>query len=75
MAYNVDVYKGANKLGAGSMANGSKSLSSYTGTAPGSGRNVQVVATGGNNTGATINTRVVTDGGTTLTLYDAGPFS
>jgi hypothetical protein len=75
MAYNVDVYKGANKLGAGSMTGGSKSLSSYTGTAPGSGRNVQITATGGNNVGATINTRVVTDGGATLTLYDAGPYT
>lgn len=75
MAYNVDVYKGCNKLGAGSMTNGSKSLTSYSGTAPVSGRNVQITATDGNNIGATIWTRVVNDGGTTLTLQDAGPFS
>ena len=75
MAYNVDVYKGCIKLGAGSMTNGSRSLSTYSGTAPVSGRNVQVVATGGNNIGATVATKVVTDGGATLTLFDAGTFS
>lgn len=75
MAYNVDVYKGGIKLGAGSATGGSRTVSSYTGTAPNSGRNVTVVSTGGNNVGASINTRVVTDGGTSLTLYDAGPYT
>jgi hypothetical protein len=75
VAYNVSVYKNGRLLGTGSMTNGSKTVSTYSGTAPISGRNVSITATGGNNTGATINTRVVTDGGTSLTLYDAGPYS
>jgi hypothetical protein len=74
MAYNVDVYKGR-KLGSGSMANGSKTVSSYTGTAPGAGRNVTITNTSGNNVGHTIKTRVVTDAGSTLTLQDAGSHS
>ena len=75
MAYNVAVYKGCNRLGTGSMTNGSKSLSSYTGTAPGTGRNVLITNTSGNHVGHTIKTRIVTDGGSTLTLQDAGPHS
>ncbi len=75
MAYTVDVYKGVNKLGSGSMTNASKSLTSYTGTAPGSGRNVQITAVDGSNIGASVATRVVTDATTTLTLQDVGPFS
>lgn len=78
MAYNVDVYKGGIKLGSGSMTNGSKTVSSYSATASrvtGSGRNVQITATSGNNIGATVCTGVITDGGTTLTLEDAGTFT
>lgn len=78
MAYNVSVRKGGIELGAGSMANGSATVSTFTATdgrVTGSGRNVQVVATSGSNVGATIATRVVTDGGATLTLKDKGPFS
>lgn len=75
MAYNIDVYKNGLKLGSGSATAGSRTISTYTGTAPVSGRNVTVVSTGGNNVGASINTRVVTDGGATLTLYDAGPYT
>lgn len=78
MAYNVDVYKGVRKLGSGSMANASKTVSTYTALVAGSspaGKNVQIVATGGNNVGGTIATRVIVDGTTSLTLQDAGPFS
>lgn len=75
MAYNVDIYKGVIKLGSGSMANGSATVSSYSGTAPNTGRNVQIVATSSNNIGATIATRVILDGGSSLTLQDKGPFS
>lgn len=78
MAYNVDVYKGGIKLGSGTMANGSATVSSYTATASrvtGSGRNVEITATGGNNIGATVQTRVITDGGSTLTLSHNGKFS
>lgn len=78
MAYNVDVYKGCTLLGSGSMTNGSPTVSSYTANASrvtGSGRNVQITATGGNNIGATVCVQVVTDGGTTLTLNHNGKFS
>lgn len=78
MAYNVDVYKNGIKLGSGSMTNGSTTVSSYTANASrvtGSGRNVQVTCTSGNNVGATVAVQVVTDGGTTLTLNHNGKFS
>ena len=78
MAYNVDVYKGVNKLGSGSMSNGVNTITSYTanaGRVVGSGRNVMVTATSGNNIGATVAVQVVTDGGSTLTLNHTGKFS
>ena len=76
MAYNASVYKGNNLLGTGSIT--TNSITSFTaagGNVVGSGRNVSVTGTSGNNIGATFNTRVLTDGGTTLTLKDATPFS
>lgn len=78
MAYNVDVYKGVNKIGSGSMTNGSPTVSSYTANASrvtGSGRNVLITCTSGNNVGATVAVQVVTDGGSTLTLNHNGKFS
>jgi hypothetical protein len=78
MAYNVSVRKGGIQLGTGSMANGSATVSSYTAAVAGNspaGKNVEITATGGNNTGATIQTRIIVDGTTSLTLKDAGPFS
>jgi hypothetical protein len=78
MAYNVSVRKGGIELGTGSMANGSATVSSYTAAVAGNtpaGKNVQISATGGNNTGAHINTRVLVDDTTSLTLNDAGPYS
>lgn len=76
MAYNCSVYKGVNLLGTGSIT--TNSITSFTaanGNVVHDGRNVSVTATSGNNVGATFNTRVSTDGGTTLTLKDATPFS
>lgn len=78
MTYAVDVYKNGQKLGSGTATAGSKTISSYTALAVGNspaGKNIQVVATAGNNIGAKIDTRVITDGVTSLTLNDAGPFS
>jgi hypothetical protein len=75
MAYNVSVYKGGILLGTGSATGGSRDIGSYTGTAPGSGRNVQVTATGGNNLGATVADRVVLDDTTTLTMKEPAPFT
>lgn len=78
MAYNVTVRKGGIQLGTGSMANGSKTVSTYTAGVAGNspaGKNVEITATSSNNVGATIVTRIIVDGTTTLTLQDAGPFS
>lgn len=78
MTIAVDVYKNGTKLGSGTATAASTSITSFTvttGLVVGSGRNVQVTPTAGNNVGATMNTRVITDGGTTLTLKDPVPFS
>lgn len=77
MALTVDLYKGLVKLGSGTCTNGSTSLTSYSGTAPKSGRNVQIHARVpvSSSNGSTWFTRVVADGGATLTLKDACPFT
>lgn len=78
MAYNVDVYKNGIKLGSGSATNGSATISSYTAAVAGNspaGKNVQVAATGGNNIGASVSTRILTDGTTSLTLQDKSTFT
>lgn len=78
MTYAVDVYKNGRKLGSGTATAASKTITSYTALIAGNspaGKNVQVVSTGGNNIGAKIDTRVIVDGVTSLTLQDAGPFS
>lgn len=69
---SVKVYKNGIELGSGSINSASTSLTSYSATASrptGTGRWVQVTS-GGN----TMQTRVETDGGATLTLRDAWPF-
>jgi hypothetical protein len=74
MTVSVGVYKGVNKLGTGTATNGSATITSFTtasGNVVGPGRNVQVTITSGsNNVGNTINTRVLVDGVTSLTLND-----
>ncbi|MFA6984580.1 MAG: hypothetical protein WC213_00040 [Arenimonas sp.] len=78
MTYAVDVYKNGTKLGSGTATAASKTISSYTALIAGNspaGKNVQVVATAGNNIGAKIDTRVITDNTTSLVMQDAGPFS
>lgn len=75
MALTVDIYKSGIKLGAGSATGGSASVTSYTGTAPGKGRNVTAhITQAGTHAGRHWRTRIVTDGGTTLTLAAACPF-
>lgn len=77
----VSVYKsgtGGIKLGTGSITNGSASLTGYTATnsrLTGKGRNVTVAITSSTHIGQSFRTRVVTDGGTTLTLADKNPFA
>ena len=78
MTIAVDIYKNGTRLGGGTATANSTSITSFTvvtGRVVGSGRNIQLVPTAGNNIGATMNTRVITDGGTTLTLKDPVPFS
>lgn len=78
MTYAVDVYKNGIKLGSGTATAASATISSYTAAVAGNspaGKNVQVVATAGNNVGAKIDTRILVDGTTSLTLADLGPFS
>lgn len=71
------VWKGPINLGAGTATSGSATISSYTSTdARSEGRmNVTVQITSGDSIGSTFRTRVITDGGTSLTLADASPFA
>jgi hypothetical protein len=78
MTYAVDVYKNGIKLGSGTATAASATISSYTAAVAGNspaGKNVQVVATAGNNVGGKIDTRIITDNTTSLVLNDVGPFS
>lgn len=78
MTYAVDVYKGVQKLGSGTATGGSATIASYTALVAGNspaGKNVQVISTAGNNIGASIATRVITDGTTSLVMNDKGPYT
>jgi hypothetical protein len=78
MAVTVDIYKGPNKLGSGTCTNGSASMTSYSGTAPINGRNVQIAVTAAVSSpvGSNFRTTIVSGSGTsTLTLKDPCPFT
>jgi hypothetical protein len=78
MTYAVDVYKNGIKLGSGTATGGNADIASYTALVAGNspaGKNVQVVATAGNNVGGMSATRVLVDATTTLTMQDKGPFT
>lgn len=76
MASTCSIYKGPILLGTGSCADGSASITSYSGTAPGPGRNVTVVVTqAGTHAGRSWRSRVTGgSGGATLTLADKCPY-
>lgn len=76
MTIACDVYRNSIKLGSGTATAGSASIASYTAITP-LPKNGRVIAvmTAGNNPGSTMRTKVVTDGGTSLTLADAVPFT
>jgi hypothetical protein len=77
MTTAVAVYKHGQKLGVGTVAAGSATISSWTAEtgAVVARRNVQVQVTGaGNSIGKTFNTRILADNTTTLTMRDACPF-
>jgi len=71
------VYKNGIALGSGTATNASATISSYTSTDVRSENwmNVQVAITSSTHTGSTFNTRVIADGGTSLTLADVCPFA
>ena len=71
------VYKGPILLGTGSITNGSTSITSYTSTnARNEERmNVQVTITSSTSIGQTFRARVLTDGGTSLTLDQPNPYA
>jgi transketolase C-terminal domain/subunit len=85
MTSTCDVYKNGIKLGSGTCAGGSATISSYDDFNAGEAndidriahrRNVQIVVTeAGVYTGKTWNTHVITEAATTLTLKDACPFA
>lgn len=77
-ALSVDIYKGVQKIGQGSINSSATSVTSYTanGGARALSRNVQIsVTTAGTHVGRSWATRVDADNGSgTLTLRDACPF-
>ena len=79
MASTCDIYKHGIKLGSGSCAGTSASITSWSavGSPHTVGRNVQIVVTqAGVYAGQSWRTRILTDNGSgTLTLKDACPFT
>jgi hypothetical protein len=76
MAIDVALYNEGILLGTGSQT--TTSISSYSGTAPGNGRNVQVVnvTAAGATLGRSWQSRVVSGSGTaTLTMNRAAPYA
>lgn len=76
MASTCSVYKHGILLGTGSVSAGSASLTSYSGTAPRNGRNVNVVVTqAGTHAGRSFAARILSgSGSSTLTLSEKCPF-
>lgn len=76
MASTCALYKHGIQLGTGSCSAASASITSYSGTAPRDGRNVQVVVTqAGTHAGRSWAARVLSgSGGATLTLSEKCPY-
>jgi len=75
MSHSVAIYtQGKMKLGTGTATKDSTTISSFTETAGSiysqvhDGRNILISPTSGNSRGMTVAARVVTDGGTSITL-------
>lgn len=75
MAIDVALYNEGILFGTGSQT--TTSVASYSGAAPGNGRNIQIVITGAGSTlGRSYSTRVISGSGTaTLTVKDPVPFA
>lgn len=76
MASTCSIYKAGTLLGTGSCADGSASITSYSGTAPGQGRNITAVVTqAGTHVGRHWRARITAGSGTaTLTLSEKCPY-
>jgi hypothetical protein len=78
MAFTCSIYKGPILLGTGSATAGSATIGSVTATNErtiGEGRNISITITeAGTHIGRTWRSRVMADGGTSLTLARACPF-
>lgn len=74
--FSCGVYKHGRLLGTGTLTDASASITSYSGTAPGPGRNVQISVTqAGTHAGKSFSTRIVAGSGTaTLTMSDKCPY-
>jgi hypothetical protein len=73
---SVDVYKNGIKLGSGTADTAASTITSYSGTAPNNGRNVQVVNLATPNLGASYNVQVLSGSGTaTLTVTAPFPYT
>jgi hypothetical protein len=75
MAIDVALYNEGILFGTGSQT--TTSVASYSGTAPGNGRNIQIVITAAGSTlGRSYSTRVLSGSGTsTLTVKDPVPYA
>ncbi len=72
-----DVYWKGLLIGSGTATSGSASISSYTSldVVSEERKNVTVAITSSTHAGSVFRTRVLTDGGTSLTLKDTSPYA
>jgi hypothetical protein len=72
--YTAKIYSKGAFLGGGTVDTASKTITSYSGTAPRVRRNVSIALTSGAKFGETYAARVVIDSGATITLNTACNF-
>lgn len=73
---SVGLYKNGILLGTGTADTAANTITSYSGTAPGNGRNIQIQNRAALNIGRSYNVRVLSGSGTaTLTLNAPFPYA
>lgn len=73
---SVGLYKNGILLGTGTADTAASTITSYSGTAPGNGRNIQIQNRATTNLGRSYNVRVLSGSGTaTLTLNAPFPYA
>jgi hypothetical protein len=73
---SVGLYKDGILLGTGTANTAANTITSYSGTAPGNGRNIQIQNRATTNLGRSYNVRVISGSGTaTLTLNAPFPYA